>query len=181
MIQTIRKSLKKSCRWATDLQLVKNRNWSNFMYTPSDQQIGHLYAMLSVNKTTFKTSTINTSLEMPPTNNYTFITLASRKDQEGHFIMTKNFHDSAFSTMLKSWLSCFYFTYAAHWANRSRLDIHWNQCVYFFWLILLLFLLNIDLFFPEFYGVQILVDSHDRRYLFYFKKVTSLSYCDPTY
>lgn len=64
------------------------------MYTPSDQQIGHLYAMLSVNKTTFKTSTINTSLEMTPTNKYTFITLASRKDQEGYFIMIKNFHDS---------------------------------------------------------------------------------------
>lgn len=65
------------------------------MYTPSDPQIGHLYAMLSVKKkNTFKTSTINTSLEMPPTNKYTFITLASRKDQEGYFIMIKNFHDS---------------------------------------------------------------------------------------
>lgn len=66
-----------------------------------------------------------------------------------------------FSTMLKSWLSCFYFTYAAHWSNRSRLDIHWNQCAYFFWLILLLSLLNIDLntFFPDFYDVILTTDA----------------------
>lgn len=137
--------------------------------------------MLSAHKTTFKTSTtINTTLEMQLTNKYSFITLASRKDQEGYFIMIENYHDSVIYTMLKSWLSCLYFTYAAHWSNRSRLDVHWNRCVYFFWLILVLFLLNIDwnTFFltSKFYDVQICVVSHDRRYLFYFKKVTSFSW-----